>query len=128
MAAAAPWPLWARGADNHLNFANTAYARATEAADVADAIQRDLELLDSDDRAAMTRALNDRAAFAARLPIVVGGERRMYDVHALKVAGGTAGIAAGDDTGDGEIAASSAATSTGAGVVAAHDRRRHGGG
>jgi len=92
-AAAAPWPLWARGADNHLNFANTAYARATEAADVADAIQRDLELLDSDDRAAMTRALNDRAAFAARLPIVVGGERRMYDVHALKVAGGTAGIA-----------------------------------
>ena len=55
--------------------------------------QRNLELLDSDDRIAMARALNDHATFAARLPIVVGGERRMYDVHALKVAGGSAGIA-----------------------------------
>ncbi|MBS0532217.1 MAG: PAS-domain containing protein [Proteobacteria bacterium] len=92
-AAAAPWPLWARGTDGHLNFANTAYARATEAASVADAIQRNLELLDSADRVAMARALNDQTSFAARLPIVIGGERRMSDVHALRVAGGTAGIA-----------------------------------
>ncbi|MEH6951991.1 PAS-domain containing protein [Nitrobacter sp. NHB1] len=92
-AAAAPWPLWARGEDGNLNFANAAYARATEAAGAADAIQRNLELLDSDDRIAMARALNDHAAFAARLPIVIGGERRMYDVHALRAAGGSAGIA-----------------------------------
>ena len=52
-AAAAPWPLWARGEDGNLNFANAAYARATEAAEAADAIQRNLELLDSDDRIAM---------------------------------------------------------------------------
>ena len=41
----------------------------------------------------MSRALDDHAAFAARLPIVVGGERRIYDVHALKLGGGSAGIA-----------------------------------
>ncbi|MEO6945880.1 MAG: two-component sensor histidine kinase, partial [Nitrobacter sp.] len=58
-AAAAPWPLWARGVDGSLNFANAAYARATEAANSADAIQRNLELLNSDDRIAMARALND---------------------------------------------------------------------
>src|ERR1700756_3246488 len=58
-----------------------------------DAVQRDLELLDSGDRAAMARVLNDNSAFTARLPIVVGGERRFYDVHALKVTGGSAGIA-----------------------------------
>lgn len=92
-AAAAPWPLWARGADGNLNFANVAYARATEAASTTDAIERNLELLDSGDRVAMARALNDHAAFASRVPIVIGGERRIYDVHALKVAGGTAGIA-----------------------------------
>jgi PAS domain-containing protein len=92
-AAAAPWPLWARGEDGNLNFANAAYARATDAADAADAIQRNLELLDSDDRIAMTRALDDHAAFAARLPVVIGGERRMCDVHALRAAGGSAGIA-----------------------------------
>ena len=92
-AAAAPWPIWAKRAAGGLLFANAAYARATEAANVADAVQRDLELLDSGDRNEMARALNDNSAFSARLPIVVGGERRFYDVHALKVTGGSAGIA-----------------------------------
>jgi signal transduction histidine kinase len=92
-AAAAPWPIWAKRAAGGLMFANAAYARATEAGSVADAVQRDLELLDSGDRNEMSRALNDNAAFSARLPIVVGGERRFYDVHALKVTGGSAGIA-----------------------------------
>jgi signal transduction histidine kinase len=92
-AAAAPWPIWAKRAGGGLLFANAAYARATEAANAADAVQRDLELLDSGDRGDMARALNDNSAFAARLPIVVGGERCFYDVHALKVTGGSAGIA-----------------------------------
>jgi signal transduction histidine kinase len=92
-AASAPWPIWAKRAKGDLSYANTAYARATEAASVPDAIDRDLELLDSGDRGDMERALNDNAAFNARLPIVVGGERRIYDVHAMKVGGGSAGIA-----------------------------------
>ena len=46
-AAAAPWPIWARRAKGGLSYANAAYARATEAASVADAIDRDLGLLDS---------------------------------------------------------------------------------
>jgi len=92
-AAAAPWPIWAKRAAGGLLFANAAYARATEAANAAEAVQRDLELLDSGDRNDMARALNDNSAFSARLPIVVGGERRFYDVHALKVSSGSAGIA-----------------------------------
>src|SRR4029079_11080041 len=92
-AAAAPWPIWAKRAAGGLLFANAAYARATEAAGAADAVQRDLELLDSSDRNDMARALNDNSAFSPPLPIVVGGERRFYDVHALKVTGGSAGIA-----------------------------------
>jgi PAS domain S-box-containing protein len=92
-AAAAPWPIWAKRTSGGLMFANAAYARATEAANGADAVQRDLELLDSADRSEMARALSDNSAFSGRLPIVVGGERRFYDVHALKVTGGSAGIA-----------------------------------
>jgi signal transduction histidine kinase len=92
-AAAVPWPIWAKGAQGDLRYANSAYAKATEATGVADALQRNLELLESDQREDVSRALNDNAAFAARLPIVVGGERRIYDVHALKVGGGSAGIA-----------------------------------
>jgi signal transduction histidine kinase len=92
-AAAAPWPIWAKRAGGGLLFANAAYARATDAANVTEAVQRDLELLDSAGRNEMVRALNDNSAFSGRLPIVVGGERRFYDVHALKVTGGSAGIA-----------------------------------
>ena len=92
-AAAAPWPIWAKRIGGGLLFANAAYARATEAANAAEAVQCDLELLDSADRNDMARALNDNSAFSARLPIVVGGERRFYDVHALKITGGSAGIA-----------------------------------
>ena len=39
----------------------------------------------------MARALNDNQPFAARLPIVIGGERRVYDVHALNISNGSAG-------------------------------------
>jgi len=92
-AAAAPWPIWAKSAQGDLRYANAAYAKATEAAGVADAIHRNLELLESDQREEVSRALNDNSAFTARLPIVVGGERRVYDVNALKLGSGSAGIA-----------------------------------
>jgi signal transduction histidine kinase len=92
-AAALPWPIWAKGAQGRLRYANVAYAKATEAASTADAIDRDLELLETDQREAVGRALNENSEFAGRLPIVVGGERRFYDVHALKLSGGSAGIA-----------------------------------
>jgi signal transduction histidine kinase len=92
-AAAAPWPIWAKRAGGGLSFANAAYARATEANSVTDAIDRNLELLDSDDRGNLARALNDNQPFTARVPIVISGERRIYDVHALNVSGGSAGMA-----------------------------------
>src|SRR5256886_2067436 len=92
-AAAAPWPIWAKSAEGHLRYANTAYVRATEGAGVADAIHRNLELLETDQRTDMSRTLGQDSSFSARLPIVVGGERRIYDVQAVKLAGGSAGIA-----------------------------------
>ena len=92
-AAASPWPLWAKGAKGKLIYANAAYAQATEAAGVDDAMARNLELLDSSDRAEMERALAANAGFSARLPIVARGERRIYDVRAINVGGGSVGIA-----------------------------------
>src|SRR5258708_1371644 len=92
-AAAAPWPIWTKSAKGGLSYANAAYARATEAANVTDAIDRNLQLLDSADRGDMDRALNGAIEFNARLPIVVGGERRIFDVRALNVGVGSVGIA-----------------------------------
>ena len=92
-AQAAPWPIWAKRDDGRLQYANSAYAKAAEAANIQDAVERNLQLLDSDDCGAMDRALKESAGFAARLPVVVGGERRFYDVQALKVGGGSVGVA-----------------------------------
>jgi signal transduction histidine kinase len=89
----APWPIWTKRPDGGLLYVNNAYVQATEAASSPEAIERKLELLDSGDRSDMERALNGTTAFTGRLPIVVRGERRMYDVHALNVAGGSVGIA-----------------------------------
>lgn len=92
-AAAVPLPVWARRSNGTLSFANAAYAQATDASSVADAIERNLELLDHDDRANMARALAGGSVFEARVPAVTGGQRRILDIHALNVAGGSAGIA-----------------------------------
>ncbi|MBQ8106788.1 MAG: PAS-domain containing protein [Afipia sp.] len=92
-AAAVPLPVWARRSNGTLSFANVAYAQATDAASVSDAIERSLELLDHDDRATMARALAEKNMFEARVPVVTGGQRRILDIHALTVAGGSAGIA-----------------------------------
>ena len=92
-AAASPWPLWAKGAKGKLIYANAAYAQATEAASVEDAVDRNLELLDSSGRTEMEQALTANAGFSARLPIVARGERRIYDVRAINVGGGSVGIA-----------------------------------
>ena len=92
-AAASPWPLWAKGAKGKLIYANASYAQATEAMGVNDAIDRNLELLDSVHRADMEQALSAKKAYDARLPIVARGERRIYDVRAINVGGGSVGIA-----------------------------------
>jgi signal transduction histidine kinase len=90
---AVPLPVWARRGNGALNFANIAYAEATEAGSIADAIAGNFELLDRDDRTDMARALADNGVFAGRVPIVTHGERRIFDIHALTVADGSAGIA-----------------------------------
>jgi signal transduction histidine kinase len=92
-ATAIPAPVWARRANGTLAFANPAYAMATEATSSADAISRNLDLLDSPDRNEMARALSEQAAFAKRLPVVVRGERKMFDVQAIALRSGSAGIA-----------------------------------
>jgi signal transduction histidine kinase len=90
---AAPFPIWAKDVKGELAYANAAYVQATEASNVADAIGRHLELLDSPHRAEMERALGETAVFSARLPIVARGERRIYDVRAINVGGGSVGVA-----------------------------------
>ncbi len=90
---AIPMPIWAKHSNGTLSYVNAAYAQATDAASVTDALKRNLELLDSDDRSAMDRTLADKNAFTARLPVVSSGQRRIFDIQALNLPEGSVGIA-----------------------------------
>jgi len=87
-----PSPAWTRDAVGRLAFVNSAYARAVEAKDAADAVERNLELLDSAARETIARARANGGAYAGRLPAVVTGARRSFDVLDVRTDTGSAGI------------------------------------
>jgi signal transduction histidine kinase len=87
-----PSPVWTRDAAGRLTFVNAAYARAVEASDPADAIARDLELLDSSAREAIARARAQTGAYSGRLPAIVAGARRSFDVLDFRTETGSAGL------------------------------------
>ncbi len=87
-----PSPAWTRDAVGRLTFVNSAYARAVEAKDGADAIDRNLELLDSAARETIAQARNNGGAYSGRLPAIVAGARRSFDVLDVRTDTGSAGI------------------------------------
>ena len=87
-----PSPVWTRDASEQLNFVNAAYARAVEARDAADAVERGLELLDSAARENVARARSSGGGYAGRLPAVVAGARRSFDVLDFATENGSAGL------------------------------------
>ncbi|HXW42092.1 MAG TPA: PAS-domain containing protein [Xanthobacteraceae bacterium] len=88
-----PSPVWTRDGDGALTFVNAAYARAVEAKDAADALERRLELLDSAARANIAQERGSKGAYGGRLRAVVAGARRSFDVLDFRTATGSAGIA-----------------------------------
>lgn len=87
-----PSPIWARDAAGRLAWVNPAYVRAVEAEDAATAVERQLELLDRAARDDLVRARDGGLAYAARVPVVVAGQRRVLDILDLPARGGSAGI------------------------------------
>jgi signal transduction histidine kinase len=87
-----PSPVWTRDAMGQLTFANAAYARAVEAKSSTDAVTRRLELLDSSARDNILRGLAADGSYAGRLPAVVAGSRRTFDVLDFRTDTGSAGI------------------------------------
>ncbi len=77
---ALPAPVWLRDADGRLVFVNNAYAQAVEARDPADAIERQMELLDQSVRAATSEAQSKSLTWRDRVTAVVAGARHQLDV------------------------------------------------
>jgi signal transduction histidine kinase len=89
---ALPSPIWARDEAGKLNFVNAAYTRAVEAKDTADAVQRGIELFDRAAREELHRAHEEGQPYAGRLPAIVAGSRRIFDVLTFPGRRGSAGI------------------------------------
>ena len=89
---ALPSPVWARDASGRLTWVNAAYARAVEARGDADAVARNLEILDSATRDDLARSRVSGEVFEARLPVIVAGTRRFFQVIDRAAPGGSAGI------------------------------------
>ena len=89
---ALPSPVWARDASGRLTWVNAAYARAVEARDGADAVARNLQILDSATRDDLARSRASGEVFEARLPVIVAGTRRFFQVIDRTAPGGSAGI------------------------------------
>ena len=93
MIAAAPMPMWARDPEGQLAWVNAAYAAAVEATGDADAVARGLELLDSTVRKLVATRHASDPIFLKRLPAIVAGSRRIFDVADIASPSGSAGIA-----------------------------------
>jgi signal transduction histidine kinase len=89
---ALPSPVWTRDTTGRLTFVNVAYAQAVEADNAADAVARPVELLDSAARDNIARARLKNGSYSGRLPAVVAGTRRTFDVLDFRTEAGSAGI------------------------------------
>ena len=90
---ALPSPVWARDENGRLVFVNAAYARAVDAENPADAVKRELELLDRAARDDFAQRRAGGGPHSARMPAIAAGERRIFDVIDAPAGSGSAGMA-----------------------------------
>ena len=92
---AAPFPMWQRGPDLRLTRVNSAYARAVEAVDPADAVARGIELVEpvggEAPLAVAARALAMGKPATRTVPATIAGARHM--IRMVEVPLGEAGVA-----------------------------------
>ncbi len=90
---ALPAPVWTRDSTGRLIFVNSAYARAVEAENPADAVTRGLELLDQSTRAELARTRTAGETYIGRLPAIAAGTRRIFEIVDAPSGAGSSGIA-----------------------------------
>src|SRR5207248_10928360 len=86
-------PVWYRDAAGKLVFVNQAYARAVEARDTAEVVERGIELFDHGARSELLSAHAAAQPYSGRLAAIVAGGRRSLDVITVPATRGSAGIA-----------------------------------
>lgn len=90
---AIPQPMWLRDAAGKLSWVNTAYVRAVEAPDATTTVDTGVEFLDRPVRDEAARSRARGTIYDARVPAVVAGQRRIFDVLEMESGEGAVGIA-----------------------------------
>lgn len=88
-----PMPVWLRGPDGRITWVNAAYVAAVECGSEAEVLDKQIELLESRERRAVSNALAAGHDYRDRVHIVAGGERKPHDIVVLPVADISAGAA-----------------------------------
>ena len=86
-------PVWLRDRNGRLVWANGAYASAVDVKGGADAVEKNISLLDQNERLAVQQAHEKNQVFSARVPAIIAGDRRILDVVDVALKHGSAGIA-----------------------------------
>nr|MCU0820057.1 PAS-domain containing protein [Beijerinckiaceae bacterium] len=90
---AIPQPAWLRDSAGRLLWVNAAYARAVDARTGKEALDRQIELLDSGNRAMIREETERRGQFRGAITGVVAGERRRLDIVEVRGEQGGGGFA-----------------------------------
>jgi signal transduction histidine kinase len=88
-----PMPVWLRGKDGRITWVNSAYVKAVEARSRTEVQERQIELLEQRQRRTAARTLSRGESYRARVPLIVGGERRLHDVTVIHYDDATAAAA-----------------------------------
>jgi signal transduction histidine kinase len=86
------FPIWMRDDAGRLAYVNQAYATAVESTP-AEVVTRSMELLDHGTREELKLGIAGGTAYSRRVPAVVAGQRRAFDVLSIPVARGSVAIA-----------------------------------
>ena len=90
---AIPMPVWLRGQDGLIQWANSAYIAAVEAKSLDEVKEKQSELFEQSHRKAVSNGLARTLHFRRRLPLIIDGERRAHDVIVTASERSTAAIA-----------------------------------
>ncbi|MCO5072394.1 MAG: ATP-binding protein [Rhizobiaceae bacterium] len=86
-------PFWVRAEDGRLKWVNRAYAEATEAGSVEDAVRDGRELLGTQARSTIAERHRSERVFEDTVSTVVRGDRKVFTVTDLAGTAGSAGLA-----------------------------------
>ena len=86
-------PIWLRDRSGRLSWVNEPYAFAVDAENSADAIARQVELLDAGLRKNASETITRGDVYQTRSPLVIAGERRIFDLVETPLAAGSIGYA-----------------------------------